>query len=215
MNVLSIRNRILPFFAFVAMCGTLHLNTSAEQIVLKRMPGDRLDVSMQNEAIHSVMSGQEWLIAQQNPDGSWGAGTNQIFDTMLCLFTLRALNTEESEKALAKGADFLKTRTEPFPAFPFGCRIDLPLPKIAESWPLSAAASAKTMLEIAYSINRAGGVLLDAKKQPIDWRRDFGQRLIDTQKVSPRGGGFWRPAPGSSLSALAETAYSLLTFVEL
>ena len=71
------------------------------------------------------------------------------------------------------------------------------------------------MLEIAYSINRAGGVLLDAKKQPVDWRRDLGQRLIDTQKVSPKGGGFWTPTPGSSLSALAETAYSLLTFVEL
>jgi hypothetical protein len=48
---------------------------------------------------------------------------------------------------------------------------------------------------------------------PIDWRADLAQRLINTQKTDPRGGGFW--TADSQDRQIAETAYGILCLQEL
>ncbi|MBO4286686.1 MAG: hypothetical protein J5985_00790 [Kiritimatiellae bacterium] len=201
----------VPLFVLLAFAAF-----SAERaIYLQRMPGDRLDVSMANELTHAALEAQEWLIRNQNDDGSWGAGTNVLYETALVLFTLNTFNQPESAAARERGKLFLKKQTLPCPGFPFGLDIHQQPAKLAQDWPPPAETSARFWAAAAFSINRAGGTLNTPDGTVFDWRRDAAQRLIDTQRKSLDGGSYWKAAPKATATDTEETAFALLAFFEL
>ncbi|MBP5511124.1 MAG: hypothetical protein J6Z49_09425 [Kiritimatiellae bacterium] len=201
----------IPLFALLAAAGF-----SADRTVyLQRMPGDRLDVSMANELTHAALEAQEWLIRNQNKNGSWGAGTNVLRETALVLFTLNTFNQPESAAARERGKTFLRNQTLPCPAFPFGLDIHQQPAKLAQDWPPPAGTSARFWAAAAFSINRAGGALNTPDGAVFDWRRDAAQRLIDTQRKSLDGGSYWKAAQPETATDTEETAFALLAFFEL
>lgn len=189
---------------------------AAEQaIYLPRMPGDRLDVSMANELTHAALEAQEWLMRNQHEDGSWGAGTNTLYETALVLFTLDAFNQPESAAARERGKAFLKKQPLPCPAFPFGLDIRRQPANLAQDWPPPDGTSSRFWASAAFSINRAGGTLNTPDGAVFDWRRDAAQRLIGTQRKSLEGGSYWKAAPPATATDTEETAFALLAFFEL
>lgn len=186
-------------------------------VAMRRMPGDRLDISVANEVTHAALIAQSWLIRGQNADGSWGSGTNQLFDTMVALFALKSFRQPEAEKAIGRADAFLaKLKLDHgFPSFPFGANLKVDLEKVSAAWPLPETTAAKEWWAIACSLNRAKvpkkGAIAGRK---IDWRRDIAQRLISTQKIADKGDGFWK-SQKEGVSDIAETAFMLMVFFEL
>ncbi len=83
---------------------------------------------------------------------------------------------------------------------------------LADEWPPAAAGNAAAW-QIAHLINTAGNGQLLRGNAPLDWRRDLAQRLVNTQRSAPSGGGYW-DAPGAD-ARLAATAFGLLALLEL
>ena len=201
----------IPFSSLLAGAGS----PAERAVYLQRMPGDRLDVSMANEVTHAALEAQEWLIRVQNEDGSWGTGTNALYETALVLFTLATFQQPESAAARARGKAFLQKQTRACPAFPFGIDIRQKPSKLAEDWPPPAGISTRAWAAAAFSINRAGGTLATPEGTVFDWRRDAAQRLIDTQRKAEDGGSYWKAVPPATATDAEETAFALLAFFEL
>jgi len=61
---------------------------------------------------------------------------------------------------------------------------------------------------VARHINREGGILSVENNRRIDWKTSFARRIISTQKISPKGGGFWEFEPRGT--AICNTALAIL-----
>ncbi len=190
---------------------------SAEIVSIKRQPGDRLDISMANEVTHSALAAQSWLMRRQNANGSWGDGTNCLYDTMVTLYALKAFRQPEAEKAIGRGEGYLATLKLDygFPAFPFGVNLKVDLEQTAKAWPLLGSTCAKDWWALACSLNRARiGKAGAIAGKSIDWRKDIAKHLITSQKMTDKGDGYW--ASGKpDVSDIAETAFMLMVFFEL
>jgi len=86
------------------------------------------------------------------------------------------------------------------------------LAALAADWPPAHADNA-TAWQLAHRINREGNGQLLRGNAPLDWRRDLAQRVVNTLRSDPAGGGYW-DAAGTD-GRLAETALGLLTLLEL
>lgn len=189
----------------------------AETVAMQRMPGDRLDISVANEVTHSALSAQSWLIRNQNSDGSWGAGTNKLYDTMVTLFALKSFRQPEAEKAIGRGDAYLAglKLDYGFPSFPFGVDLKVDLEKMAAAWPLPETTDAKKWWAAACSLNRARIKTKGAiAGRSIAWRKDIAERLIRSQKMTEKGDGYWK-SKAPDTSDIAETAFMLMAFFEL
>lgn len=98
---------------------------------------------------------------------------------------------------------------------------DIPLPApdatnrlscLAATWPPRRSDNA-AVWQLAHLINRVGNGQLVRGNTPLDWRRDLAQRLVNTQRSAPSGGGYW-DAPDTD-AKLVETAFGILTLLEL
>ena len=99
----------------------------------------------------------------------------------------------------------------PTPIPVHGCATNA-LAKIASTWP-PLLADNHAAWQLTRRINRLGNVPLLNGNTPIDWRTHIAERLINSQKSDPQGGGFW-PADTPDRQ-LAETACGLLCLLEL
>ena len=86
------------------------------------------------------------------------------------------------------------------------------LAQIACEWPQPIADNLAAW-RLAHLINYADTSPLLNKGTPIDWRTHIAERLINSQKSDPRGGGYW--LADTPDRQLAETAYGLLCLLEL
>ena len=189
------------------------------QVLVRRHPGDRLDVSLGNEVTHAALTAQAWLVRQQNDDGSWGvdAATNQ-FETMTALFALKAFGQPESTNAIARGEAFLRTLKldQGFPAFPFGASILQSRAEFEKKWPLAERLSMREIWGLSCSINRAGGVLCDSTGAMQAWRPEIARRILSSQRAGGvRGDAYWPAPKGVKWGDVSETAFALLAFFEL
>ena len=62
---------------------------------------------------------------------------------------------------------------------------------LAAGWPPPAASQPDSLWPAAYLINRLADGVLSRGGQPLDWRRDLAQILLNSQRRDPAGGGFW------------------------
>ena len=104
-----------------------------------------------------------------------------------------------------------QARIHPTPLPVYDCAIGVRAQVICEwSKPLADNLAA---WRLAHLINYADTSPFMNDGTPIDWRTHIAERLINSQKSDPRGGGYW-PA-GTPDRQLAETAYGLLSLLEL
>jgi hypothetical protein len=86
------------------------------------------------------------------------------------------------------------------------------LARLAATWPPQCSDNRRAWQQ-AHLINRAGNGQLMRGNTPLDWRRDLAQRLVNTQRNAPAGGGYWDGADVDT--RLAETVFGILTLLEL
>ena len=80
-------------------------------------------------------------------------------------------------------------------------------------WPPADSLPPACLWPHAYLINRLAGGMLSRDGEPLDWRRDIAQILINTQRRDPAGGGFWGASESSD--RVWQTAFGILTLGEL
>ena len=86
------------------------------------------------------------------------------------------------------------------------------LKKQTEDWPPDSKEPSCLWIP-THLINRLSNGVLERDGKPLDWRRDVAQSLINAQRCDPAGGGYWEAT--SSDAQIAETAYGVLTLLEL
>ena len=87
-------------------------------------------------------------------------------------------------------------------------------PSATPPWPVAKTASCLEIWHAARTINRDfKGVIAREDGTPVNWRRDLAERLVCAQRRAATG-GYWASRPPAD-SDLTETAFALLTFLEL
>ena len=83
----------------------------------------------------------------------------------------------------------------------------------ARNWPPAASSQPDCLWLPTHLINRRAEGALSRDGEPLDWRRDVAQILVNAQRRDPSGGGFWGDDAGDS--RIRQTAFALLTLGEL
>ncbi len=83
----------------------------------------------------------------------------------------------------------------------------------ARKWPPAPSLPPGCLWTPVYLISRLSGGTLTRDGEPLDWRRDAAQILINAQRRDPSGGGFWGASERSDRAW--QTAFGILTLLEL
>ena len=99
------------------------------------------------------------------------------------------------------------------PALPLPEKAAHMLTPKARDWPPAASLQPWSLWPCAYLINRLSDGTLTRNGDPLDWRRDVAQILINSQRRDPAGGAFWGASEKSD--RVWQTAFGILTLSEL
>jgi hypothetical protein len=168
---LSITNLIWPLFA-------LHTAVLAQSVKLPvvRQKGASLDLSVAQEADHAMRLAREWL--REHPPANT--------ETQTCALAQLALESAAPSTNLAALAATagLYAQAHQAEAFLAACITNYP-PK---------QCNPETLWLISRAINQDHQGRLLRNSEPLDWRNDFAQLLITSQRRAPSEGAYWEPA---------------------
>lgn len=168
---LSITNLIWPLFA-------LHTAVLAQSVQLPvvRQKGASLDLSVAQEADHAMRLARTWL--RDHPP----AGT----ETQTCALAQLAIESAAPSTNLAALATTagLYAQTHQAHALLAACITNYP-PKRCDP---------ETLWLLSRSINQDHQGRLIRNEEPLDWRNDFANLLISSQRRAPSEGAYWEPA---------------------
>lgn len=142
-----------------------------------REPGATLPLSIRNEITHALLQSVDWLIAAQNPNGTWA--TNTTYETTaLVLFALQSVRQPEASNACARAATWLAT--EPLPPNP---------PPKAIAWHLLANANAtpnRAPAEISQSVAESPCTLLNEARYVTGLSRTIPAKRPAPSSLPPK-----------------------------
>jgi hypothetical protein len=201
---LSITN-LLAVFLFGAQMTVL---AQSVQLPVPRQKGASLDISIAQEADHTIRLAREWL--RNTPPANT--------DTQNCALVRLVLENEASATnlmALAATAG-LFAKTNQTEAVLVACLAVYP-PKPCDP---------ENLWLVSRAINLYRNGLLLRNTEALDWRNDFAQLLICSQRNFPSGGGYWEPSrldpadlkstPQSLMIArIRATAFGILALKEI
>ena len=246
-------------------------------IIAARQSGGSLDTSLRNEADNAKRLAAEWLVARQQPDGSWGSTNANTVLTPMAWLALKGMDAaidavardravvwvdaqplasitsldgntwrllvvsqalpdsperQARVRALLDASDndrplydrageysrrfrwevILPFCIAPAKPSPYETEAQRTLATVAQDYPLDTQ-NPETLWHFARLINRYGGGVWLRGTVALDWRNDFAQTLINTQRKDPSGGGHW--GSGSDDDKLRATALALLALREI
>jgi hypothetical protein len=168
---LSITNLIWPLFA-------LHTAVLAQSVDLPvvRQKGASLDASIAQEAEHAMRLARTWL--RNNPPANT--------ETQTCALALLAIESATPSTNLAALAATAGLYTQPHQSHAL-------LSACITNYP-PAHCAPETLWVISRAINQDHQGRLLRNSEPLDWRNDFAQLLISSQRRAPSEGAYWEPA---------------------
>lgn len=197
-----------------------------------------LPVSLQNEVDAAINRGRTWLVARQDPDGSWN-GSNRVDLTAVVWLALVSETTPATTSAVARAWTWLAQQTNT------GSHVWLQLAKAVQAgdvagadricrdlctvWvPADPAAQADDLHRLwleAWQRNRGliPATAADEQSPPaIDWRARIGRQLVNSQLSAPDlpGAGYWHKTGAGATrtwtaESIARTSFALLALQEL
>ena len=189
---------------------------SAQSIELPviRQKGASLDTSIAQEADHAIRLAQAWL--RENPPANT--------ETQTCALVQLALGRTEASTNLVAWATTAGLSVQPnqLQAFLAACITNYPPTCIAP----------EPLWQLSHTINQSRKGILLRNTEALDWRNDFANLLICSQRRVPSGGAYWEaslldrigegvPAkpkwtPKSLMNArIRATAYGILALKEI
>jgi len=201
---LSITNLLLGLLL------TLHTTALAQSVDLPviRQKGASLDTSIANEAAHAIRQARLWL--SKNPP------TNA--ETQTCALARLALESATPSTNVVAWAVTagLFARTNQAQSLLAASITHYP-PKRCDP---------EALWLVSHAINQWHGGLLLRNTEALDWRNDFAQLLICSQRSVPSGGAYWeasrldpatpKSTPQSLMTArITATAYGILALKEI
>jgi hypothetical protein len=182
------------------------------------LPGLRvsgpLPVSLQHEVDAAIDRGRTWLGARQNPDGSWGDGSNRVHLTSAAWLALAPAATAGATPASSRAWSWLASQTNAAPGvwlrLARAVHGDVQAPEeaeraireIRETWrtasegPFPSEELPQLWLDVWF-LNRnpdTATVTGARPPPPADWRARAARVIVNTQLTAPEtpGSGFWR-----------------------
>jgi hypothetical protein len=197
-----------------------------------------LPMSLQNEVDAAIDRSRTWLVARQDPDGSWN-GSNRVDLTAVVWLALVSETTPATTSAVARAWTWLAQQTNA------GNHVWLQLAKAVQAgdvagadrtcrdlctvWvPADPAVQADELPRLwleAWQRNRGIIAATAANEQSppvIDWRSRTARQLVNSQLSAPDlpGAGYWQKAGAGATrdwtaEPVARTSFALLALQEL
>jgi|GEM_PF-5697073 len=146
------------------------------QLPVIRQKGASLDISVAQEADHAIRLARDWL--RENPPANT--------ETQACALVQLALEgaTPSTNLVAWAAAAGLYARTNQAQALLAACITHYP----------PTCCDPEALWQLSRVINQSHSGILLRNTEALDWRNDFANLLICSQRRVPSGGAYWEPA---------------------
>jgi hypothetical protein len=198
---LSIKN----LFLVAHLCAHSVLLAQSIRLPVIRQKGASLSPSVANEADHAIRLGVAWL--RENPPLPT---STQTFALVQLALKSTTTSTNPVAWVIASGLSLSTNQASAL------------LAASLASYPPKTCIP-ENLWRSGHVINRFSGGLLLRGTEVLDWRNDFAQLLICSQRKAPSGGGYWDETPSEKepsteaqmTARIRATAFGILALKEI